>query len=679
MINYTREGISRRLISADTRKLQLRNRFIRSFFSTIYTLILTLIALLYFLTVNWIINFEKTIDYSVLNNFKFYGERVTMYDASNNLVKVFYENKDTTYKPIETLRQDYVSYLLAIEDKRFYEHNGIDLKGIFRATTVNIKSSSLSQGASTITQQLVRSQVLTTQKKITRKLTEVFLSLKLEQKATKHQILEQYLNTVYLGYGNYGIESACRFYYGKSFNELSLSQLCSIIPIIQSPNKFNPINNIELNNTKREIVLKSLLSQNLITEQEYTLALDDTSYLDIKMSRNMFNDIVEEINPYYLEQAYEQVILDLQIKNKCTRKEAIEFLESNGCKIYTYYDQNVERILQDIALNRKYAIDNEIQTAVVILDNKGIVKGILGGYDEKPSNYALNRAVQAKRQPGSTFKPIICYTPSMEYLSYTPKTLLNDTKKSYNTLTGMYTPSNYDGVYLGHIPLHRAISKSVNSTAVDTLHTVGIDRAYQFAESIGISTLVENRKGYTDKVLSSALGGLTDGVTPIDMAVAYNTIKTTTKYTPKFYSHVTDSKGEVIIDTSSFIRYSPNKVISETTSAYMTDCLIGVVQEGTGIRLRDNNLLIAGKTGTTTDSKDLWFVGYTPSYTLAVWYGYDIPKSINTGYLHLDIVKEVLYNLDTIYPDYKALKFITTIPDDEYENIVHKQYFIQHH
>lgn len=622
-------------------------------------------------------DFGSEINYGVLDNFDFYGQRVKMLDENGNIIKVFLEQKDTIKFDISTANPDYVSYFVAIEDRRFYEHEGVDFEGMARALYVNVTNSALSQGASTLTQQLIRSQVLTTEKTFTRKLTEIYLALELEKQLSKSEILEMYLNTTYFGYGNYGIESASKFYYGKEFNDLTLSQLCSLIPIAQSPNNFNPVNNLELNNRKRTTVLGSLLEQQLIDETTYNDALSDESYADVRMSRDEYNTKVTSIDSYYVESAYEQVIGDLMLYKDLSRQEAIDFLKDRGCLIYTYYDEEIENILNDLGESRFEALDDEIQTAIAIINNDGEVKGILGGYDKKPTNYSLNRAMQSTRSPGSTFKPIVAYTPALEYLNYTSTSTVKDVKRSYQTISGLYEPNNYNNRYLGDIPLYQAVAKSINSVAVDLLNSVGTTVGFNQAQKLGITTLVDNRNGFTDKGLSTALGGLTDGVKIIDMATAYNSIKTTYYQRPCFYRKVVDSDGNLILFTPELPRYQKEKVIKDTTSAYMMDALREVVLSGTGTILKDAKVPVLGKTGTTNDDKDLWFVGSTPSYTISLWYGYDTPKPIATGNKHVKLYKELVNRLVDSEKESTDNHFVVTVDSDIYDTLKNKDLFVR--
>ena len=621
------------------------------------------------------IEFAKTVDYTTLEDFDFYGQRVRVLDEEGNLIKIFYEDKDTVQLSTTDIRPDYLNFIVSIEDKRFYEHNGVDLKGILRALHVNLIDGGSLQGASTITQQLVRSQVLTTEKTIVRKLTEICLALELETRRTKHEILEMYLNTAYFGYGNYGIESASRFYYGTTLNKITLSQLCSLIPIVQSPNNFNPVNNLELNNQKRTTILNSLHTQGIIDDELLNMTLADESYKDVKMSREQYNQNVTEVNSYYIESAYEQVLEDLILYKGLTREDAISYLKDNGCKIYTYYDAEIESILKDLGETRYEAIDDEIQTAITILDNEGRVRGILGGYDKKPVNYSLNRAIQSTRSPGSTFKPIVSYSSAFEKLGLTSTSIVRDVKREYGTLTGIYAPNNYNHKYLGNVPVHKAVALSINSVAVELLHKVGVVDGFAHAKKLGITTLVDNRNGYTDKGLSMALGGLTDGVTVIDMATAYNSLKTGQRMVPKFYHKVVDNKGNNVLISRDLPKYNKQVVLKDTTVAYTLDTLADVVQSGTGRLLKDAKARVLGKTGTTNDEKDLWFVGATPSYTISLWYGYDAPKPIRTSDAHVKLYKELVNRLVDTDKE-KEDMFTLNVPKYVLNSLVNKNLFI---
>ena len=411
-----------------------------------------------------------------------------------------------------------------------------------------------------------------------------------------------------------------------------------------------------------------------ITQTEYDKALQDKSYADTKISKEEYNKKVSEINTYYLDNAYNQVVEDLMKKFKLTRDEAINKIISEGYQIYTYYDPEIDKILQEHMLNREFAIDDKVQTGIVILDNNGVVLGVAGGYGEKTANFVFDRSIHAKRQPGSTFKPLVSYVPAFEYLGLNPDSYVVDEKRTYVDKWGNeYSPNNYNHKYKGQVPLRYGVEWSVNSIAVDLLDRVGIDDGLFVAEQLGISTLVYNRNGLTDRGLATALGGLTDGVTPMDMAVAYNSIKTSNKSKPKFYRKVFDEKGNEVLSTVTDTKYAPTPVIETRTSAYMTDCLLDVVQTGTGRGLKIKDLNLAGKTGTTNDSCDLWFVGYTPEITMSLWYGYDKKETLQTSDAHLKLYKSILEDiyelesyergnkfkfnkLDTTYMDKSSIK-----------------------
>lgn len=585
---------------------------------------------------------KDTMDYTKLKQFEFYGERVQMHDKNDKVVKTFYEQNTTTYKTIDTLDWRNLEMFVYSEDRRFYEHKGIDVRGITRALAVNTKSGSSSQGASTITQQLIRSQVLTTEKTYRRKIDEMLLAKHMEIYTEKDKILEMYMNTVYFGYNNYGVESASQFYWGKSFNDLSLSQLASLIPIVQAPNAFNPINNLERNNEKREIVLRSLKQGDIISEQEYEKALLDESYAALVSSKESYNEQVTQVNSYYLETAYEQVVRDLRDKYQISREDAIAKLQNGGYKIKTYYDQDLDKYLTSLAEERRHALDDKVQTAIVVLDSKGNPKGILGGYNKKEGNLVFNRATQATRSPGSTFKTLASYAPAMMYGDYTANSSVTDAKVTYRTPSGPYTPHNYNNRYIGTTTIKNALAQSINSVAVGLLSEVGIDRAFELVKDLGITTLVENRNGYTDKGLSMALGGLTDGVLPIDMATAYHTVKTGIHTEPLFYKEVVDGNDTVILSGINVRK----QVLRSEVSRELTESLKAVVETGTGRRANVPGSGFVGKTGTTSDTKDLWFVGYTPEDTVAVWYGYDTPKPMKSNSNHLLLARDVVTYLE---------------------------------
>jgi len=529
--------------------------------------------------------------------------------GGNEVAKLYNHEGNREFAPIGEIPKLVQDAFVATEDKRFYDHNGVDLLGIGRALVKDVIARSAVEGASTITQQLAKNLFLNADKTLFRKGTEASIALALEQKMTKPEILELYLNRIYFGKGQYGIKTAAKYYFDvENLEDLKPWQIATLAGMPKAPNTYNPIRNPEKSMERRAVVLKLMYDQGLISEKEKEAAAK-VVYKPSKASK---------VDQKYL--AFLDYVLDeAQEKTNLTEEE----LRSAGYIITTTIDTKAQAIAEQEFANderfEKSVDDQKVQGAMVIMNQyDGSLVAMVGGRDYEAQGW--NRAVK-QRQPGSSFKPIIDYGPALESGDFFPWSTVQDVKQCF----GDYCPSNSNrNQYLGAIPMSQAIKESRNISAVWLLNEIGIGNGLKFAKNLGIEL------GPEDRNLSIALGGLTHGVTPLQMARAYSAFANGGKlYEPHSIVKIEDVNGKVIHQFDD----KPEQVMKETTAHYMTELLSGVVQKGgTGTRAAISGRTVVGKTGTTqagipnlktSKNRDVWFVGYTPELTAAVWFGYD--------------------------------------------------------
>lgn len=649
---------------------------------------------------------------------------------------------------LDEIPKDLQHAVVAIEDERFYEHNGIDLKGIARALVADLKSMDFTQGASTITQQLVKNNVLSEQwesentgdiskiekmeRQIQRKIQEMYIAVELEKKVDdKDWILENYLNSINLGNNTLGVQAAAERYFGKDVSELTLSECAVIAGITKNPSGYNPILYPEQNAKRRKMVLDAMLKQGYITQKQYDEAMADdvydrisehnsgfetsmNSYFVDSVIDDVFNDLVN-VKGYSESDAYKAIYQggltikstqNLDIQKICDEEVAnasnyevgtkYSFILSFQVKkadgsLKTYTNQTMLSYYKAKNKNQDYSInysseeacrdaiaeyekdvlekgdklvdDSEYifitaqpQVAMTIMDQStGEVQAIVGGRGDKAGNRTWNRATKTTRQPGSTFKIIACYAPALDAGGMTLASVEDDAPLT----VGSKTYNNYDHTYKGFTNLRTAITRSMNIVTVKTLQEIGVDLGYQYAEDFGFTTLDEN-----DKNLGISLGGLTKGVTNLELTSAYAAIANQGEYiAPSFYTQVLDHDGNVILDNTK--TKERHRVIKEETAWLLTDAMKDVMTAGTGTRAYfGNGMAQAGKSGTTTSNRDALFAGYTPYYTCVVWGGYDDNSKqmggAGTSYpknLWRSVMKRVHENLES--KDFEKPKGIT--------------------
>ena len=579
---------------------------------------------------------KKIVSKSTMETFR-QNETSIIYDANGNIMSKLKGEKDVYYIKYSDIPQVAVDAITSIEDKNFFKHKGYDLKAIIRAGLAYIKNKGvITQGGSTITQQLARNIFLSFEESWQRKAREIFIAIELEKKYTKKEIMEFYLNNIYFANGYYGIQSASLGYFGKGVNSLSLSQITFLLSIPNSPTRYNPYENIEGTLARRDRILDQMVLDGKISEAEaskakseeiklkapkvekssyaLTFALDRAVKALMKSEgfnfRYSFNS--DEDRKAYNEN-YSEVYSSCQTR-----------LYSGGYRIYTSIDPEKQKLLQD-TVDNGLSVSSEksksgiysLQGAAVTIDNSsGRVVAIVGGRSQKLKGSTLNRAYQSFRQPGSTIKPLIVYTPAFEQ-GYTPESMVKDEKIEGG-------PVNADGVFSGNMTVLDALAKSKN--------TVAWKLFTEISPAIGIGKLLDmgfSAISDTDYYPSAALGGFTKGVNAVEMASAYAAIENGGEFRePTCIMKMTDSSGNDIVADGFYQKGTSKYIYDENACKMMITCMEAVMTKGTGVGGKLATMPCAGKTGTTNDSKDLWFVGFTKYYTTSVWVGYDIPRSL---------------------------------------------------
>ena len=579
---------------------------------------------------------KKIVSKSTMETFR-QNETSIIYDANGNIMSKLKGEKDVYYIKYSDIPQVAVSAITSIEDKNFFKHKGYDLKAIIRAGLAYIKNKGvITQGGSTITQQLARNIFLSFEESWQRKAREIFIAIELEKKYTKKEIMEFYLNNIYFANGYYGIQSASLGYFGKGVNSLSLSQITFLLSIPNSPTRYNPYENIEGTLARRDRILDQMVLDGKISEAEaskakseeiklkapkvekssyaLTFALDRAVKALMKSEgfnfRYSFNS--DEERKAYNEN-YSEVYSSCQTR-----------LYSGGYRIYTSIDPEKQKLLQD-TVDGGLSVSSEksksgiysLQGAAVTIDNSsGRVVAIVGGRSQKLKGSTLNRAYQSFRQPGSTIKPLIVYTPAFEQ-GYTPESMVKDEKIEGG-------PVNADGVFSGNMTVLDALAKSKNTVAwklfTEISPAIGIGKLLD----MGFSAIAD-----TDYYPSAALGGFTKGVNAVEMASAYAAIENGGEFRePTCIMKMTDSSGNDMVADGFYQKGTSKYIYDENACKMMITCMEAVMIKGTGVGGKLATMPCAGKTGTTNDSKDLWFVGFTKYYTTSVWVGYDIPRSL---------------------------------------------------
>ena len=738
-MNYGKKSVSRKRNSLISRTAMMGKRAHVSFIRVLFAVLITICVVVGCIGIG---AFRGIIDNAPdVNDIDIspLGYATFLYDGDGNqLRKLTAPSSNRLPVSIDQIPVDLQHAVVAIEDERFYEHNGIDVRGILRAFVKNITSGNLSEGASTITQQLLKNNVFTNWTKestwlerFTRKIQEQYLAVEVEKKINnKDVILENYLNTINLGAGTYGVQAAARKYFNKDVWDLNLSESATLAGITQNPTQFNPIEHPEENAKRRKEVLDHMIAQGYITQAQYDEVLNDDVYSRIQAAQIENSETENTVYSYFEDELIDQVINDLMNIKGYTRTQAQNLVYSGGLSIYTTQDSAIQKILDeeyadpsnypdyvqyalDYALTVKNPQGEEVnyskemlelyfqnedpefdllfdsqeegqsyvdrykesiladgstvvaervsfapqpQSSMSVIDqHTGYVKAIIGGRGEKTASLTLNRATDTTRQPGSTFKILSTYAPALNEKGMTLATTFED--EPYNYPDGSPV-NNASRSYNGTTTIRKAIQNSINVVAVKCLEEVTPELGLQYLDNFGFTTLAHGTEAdrdadgtvWTDANLPLALGGLTNGVTNIELCAAYAAIANSGNYIePLYYTKILDHNGNVLIEKTSAGR----SVIKESTAWLLTSAMEDVVTQGTGTACQLDNMTVAGKTGTTDAYNDLWFVGYTPYYTCAVWSGFDNNEKLpeDARNFHKNLWKKVMTRIHEGLPD----------------------------
>ena len=553
--------------------------------------------------------------------------RTSVLDSDGNVTLTLSgEESNRVYVSLSEIPGNLQHAFVAIEDERFYEHGGIDVYGICRAFVRGVMRGNFNEGASTITQQLLKNNVFeewtserSFSEKVERKLQEQFLAVCLERKVSKEWILENYLSTINLGGGNWGVETAAKYYFNKDVSELSLSESAVLAAITKNPTSFNPRKNPENNADRREIVLDKMVEQGYITPEEHDEALADPVYDRIAQTAADTNSR-QEIMSYFEDALLYAVVNDLMNEKGLSEEDAWDLVYRGGLTVYSTENTRLQTICEEEA-NRSDYYTSDPQVSLVMLDtNTGAVCAMVGGRGTKDANLILNRATMLKRQPGSTIKVIGEYAAGIERGAFTLGTTIDDASYTYSDGTEIV---NSDGLYEGMTTVHQAIARSSNIVALKCFQELGMDTVWSSLTDFGITTLTDE-----DKVEALALGGTYGGVTNLEMTAAYGTLARGGEYIePVYYTKIIDRNGQVLLEKNP----ARHQVVTEQTAALLTVALEDVLDSGTGMNANFADMSLAGKSGTTNDIRDAWFIGYSPYLTCGIWGGNDDNSAQESG------------------------------------------------
>lgn len=601
-------------------------------------------------------------------------ETSVVYDAKGKKIREVTGEKEVYYKTYDEIPAYFVEAMVSVEDRRFYEHNGVDYEGIMRAAYILFKNNgAITQGASTITQQLARGIFLTNEVSYERKIKEIFIAWELEKKYTKQQILEFYLNSIFFSNGYYGIGAAAKGYFNKDLDELSVSEVAFLCAIPNSPTYYDPRQNYDHTIQRRNKILGDMHEQGYLNDIEYQMASKEE--ITLAKEKKVSHDYIETYTNFCATEAL-MAAAGFEFKYKFDTKEEQQKYNQNyratydeyyaslytgGYQIYTSIEPKKQKLLQK-TINETLSVDEEkdsetgiyaLQGAATCIDNStGRVVAIVGGRtQDELQGYSLNRAYQSARQPGSTIKPLVVYTPQLER-GYTPSTRVDDTKFEKANM-----PENSGRTYSGMISLAQAVAASKNVVAYRLYQELTPQVGAEYLLNMNFNYLtIEDRQN-----MAACLGGLTYGATTVEMASGYATIENDGEFRkPTCITSITDSQGNVIVED----KIKSKEVYELNASRMMLSMLQGVFNGGTASGLGIPGMSCAGKTGTTDNNTDGWFCAFTPYYTMSVWVGYDTPQATHglwgstyPGSIWHDFMSEIHDGLKDIgFPDYEWVR-----------------------
>ena len=605
-------------------------------------------------------NYETEVDISMFGSdiidstTRFYylssnGEEIEIGETLRGTHKILYSE-------YERIPKDLINAFVAIEDKRFFEHRGVDIYRTLKAAANYVLGFDKRFGASTITQQLIKNVSGKNEVTVERKIQEILWAFDLEKKMSKEDILENYLNVINLSQGCYGVGAAADIYYSKPVDELTLSECATIAAITNSPSYYNPIKNPDNNKERRNLILEEMFNQNLIDEESYNEAYNS----DVELNVNQ-DAISEIVNSWYVDMVVDDVIKDLTTVYGYSRETAARMVYNGGLRIVTAMDPTVQSIMEKYyanVANFKYSGETLAESAMIIINpHNGNVLGVVGAIGEKEGNRIQNFATDAKRPSGSTIKPLSVYAPALESRLVTYATVYDDVPLEFYKNGAGYKlwPQNANMVYNGLTNVNYALKNSLNTIALKVLYQVGVGNSFDFVKNkLGMESLIEGKVtsvGYiTDKAPAAmGLGQMNYGVTLRELTAAYSMLANKGETSKsRSYFVVRDSKGRELLNNTEEHEYA----ISSANASIMTKMLQNVIKTGTASTITLDNIVdVAGKTGTTQNDCDKWFVAYTPYCLGGVWYGYEYPKPISKRQknAYLEIWNDIMTELHKSY------------------------------
>lgn len=617
--NGSRKRNKKKQLTED-QKLKKRKKLKRSFILFLLIIIVLLIVFLVSLF-KW-----KSIMKNVIT-----CENSVVVDSTGNVIAVLGESRIQEKVTLDKVPKNLVNAYVSIEDKNFYKHHGINVKRTVGAIgSYILHRGSSSYGGSTITQQLVKNVTGENESSISRKMVEWDRAVKTEMVLSKDEIMQTYLNVIYVGPNVYGVEMGSKYYFNKSVSDLDLAECAFLAGLNHSPNSYNPFgekDNSERIKTRSKLVLKIMLEENYISNEEYEDAVKEID-AGLKFKKGDIKPKGDNVYSYMVDATISEAVKDLEKKNKMSTSFATNYLYYSGLKIYSTQNSDIQKNLEEEFNKSRYRVRSEkvdnttSQAAMVVIDHKnGNVMGCVGGLGEKKNSRGFNRATQALRQTGSAIKPIAVLGPALEEKIVTPVTVYDDKRTTFST---GYNPIDCEKE-LGNITVRRAVESSQNIPFVKMLEQLTPQKAIKYMQNQGITTLTDE-----DCDLPLALGGLKKGTTPLEMAGAYATIANNGKYIePIFYTKIENNKGKVVLKN----KQKTKQVYSEDTSYVLKKLLTQPVkgENGTAKICKIDGFEVAAKTGTTNDNYDKWLCGFTKYYTAVTWFGFDTNETIKEG------------------------------------------------
>lgn len=553
------------------------------------------------------------------------AETSYMTAANGKVISEISNGENRIYLKLDDIPLFLEDLFLVTEDQNFYEHRGIDISAISRALLVNSQKSEIKQGGSTITQQLARNIFLTHDRTYNRKLSELFYAYQLERKRSKSEIIELYMNAIYFNNGAYGIEAASQFYFSKSTNDLSKAEIAFLAAIPNNPELYNPLKHFDHTKKRQERILKQMVVQGKLEQKEFDKLIKKKIRLDLSTNIDLYPDYVTYVHQELknLVASAEGLTKLLKSSDEVIRKQAEEDLNKqvtkllkSGVTIHTALDTNLQTMAKS-AMQSKIGFNDIEGASVVIQHHTHQLVSLIGGKDYKKNSF--NRAYQSYRQPGSAIKPLLDYAPYIEETGADINQLVSGASYCSNN----YCPQNYNGTNYGMVSLKTAFSKSYNTPAIRLFEKTGIEKSFGYLKAFQFKKVSIN-----DHHISSAIGGFEYGMSPLELTNAYTSFSDGSYQPARAITKITDQEGKLLYKWND----KSKKVWSQGTVSKMRELLHEVTINGTARKAYFPTDYIGGKTGTTNDDKDIWFVGLTSNYTTGVWVGKDRPASLYSVY-----------------------------------------------